>query len=117
MKENNKLIAEFMGRCGKEYPDMYWVNIEDTTWTTIDNMKFHKSWDWLMPVVEKIALMQWTWVQIIPDVLGKFPAKSSCYIETGVSRVDFKVSTEESTLIDATYKAVVEFIKWYNENK
>jgi hypothetical protein len=43
--ENNKLIAEFMG--------IDQVDI-DTWLETNSNLHYHTSWDWLMPVIEKI---------------------------------------------------------------
>lgn len=61
MKKSNKLIAEFMGRRGKTYPNLFWVNIEGVPWVEIKEMRFHNSWDWLMPVVMKISVLKsWT---------------------------------------------------------
>lgn len=57
--ECNKLIAEFMGRCGKVNKHLYWVNIPSVKWVTVEQMQFHTSWDWLIPVVEKIEK---TWI-------------------------------------------------------
>ena len=56
--KDNKLIAEFMGieldtesyRCGSKMTYEDWLNH-----STQKNMRFHESWDWLMPVVEKIG--------------------------------------------------------------
>lgn len=45
---NNKLIAEFMG-----YPNV--ANDEDKKDYLEDCVQYHSSWDWLMPVVEKIS--------------------------------------------------------------
>ena len=71
---NNKLIAEFMGLSGR------------------CNGKYDKSWDWLMPVVEK------------------------CY-ESGAE--ENEVGDITHALLDCdikeTYNAVVEFIKEYNK--
>lgn len=68
--ENNRLIAEFMALT-ERYPlwrqatvaPRYWVSqvfqgIEDPDGNDPllpEEMKFHTSWDWLMPVVEKIG--------------------------------------------------------------
>src|SRR5688500_4790362 len=77
IQEKNKLIAEFMGvidvlkmfgyndgfayRFDKpigsaldydEYGDVF-LSKEEDTWE-VDSMEFHSSWDWIMPVVEKI---------------------------------------------------------------
>jgi len=72
--EGNKLIAEFMGG------ERHWLNgmkepfTDDTIWgyydvgvnitstysgrpiALVNDLKYHTSWDWLMPVVEKIEL-------------------------------------------------------------
>lgn len=48
--ENNKLIAEFMGYDVK-HNKCYSPKYNDGT---ISPMQFHKSWDWLMPVVQTI---------------------------------------------------------------
>jgi hypothetical protein len=48
-QENNKLIAEFMN-----YPDL-------GTEGDFSYLKYHSSWDWLMPVLKKINL------QLNPD--------------------------------------------------
>lgn len=73
--ENNKLIAEFMG----------WDN-------GIIELKFHASWDWLMPVVEKIE-----------------------QVHEGVPQELMNVSLF-STIYDV-YKAVVKYIEWYNQKQ
>ena len=55
MKEN-KLIAEFMGLRINSYGD-YNIDQEimgfDMIVCSLTDTKFHTSWDWLMPVVEK----------------------------------------------------------------
>jgi len=48
MEQSNKLIAEFMG-----YPKV--ANDEDKKDYLRDCVKYHKSWDWLMPAVKKIV--------------------------------------------------------------
>ena len=65
--KDNKLIAEFMGAVGTpKYNPTEWdvyitgyldVDSDDENaqhFYTPDEMKYHTSWDWLMPVVEKI---------------------------------------------------------------
>ena len=50
---DNKLIAEFMEfkfSKGEYYRPLY--NSGD--WIPEDELQFHESWDWLMPVVDKI---------------------------------------------------------------
>jgi len=75
---NNKLIAEFMG-CRK-WPDRdgyvtKFGNINSAI-TTLIQLRFHKEWDWIMPVVDKICDYESvgdfeicnSWVQIIAAI-------------------------------------------------
>lgn len=65
---NNKLIAEFMGLGdGDKY---FSPTLEDAesvglgTHVYPDEMRYHASWDWLMPVLKKINL------RLHPDTYG-----------------------------------------------
>lgn len=92
--ENNKLIAEFM--------NVDQVDI-DTAIDEYGKLKYHLSWDWLMPVVRKI-------VEICcaeDDEIGAFESDQYTSI----------LETVPLGIIEDAYKVVVEFIKWYNENK
>lgn len=115
-KKGNVIIANFM---------------DDTigVW-----MAYHREWDWLMPVVEKIENIfrtkdripsfkisaQSVWFYL-PDHSVKiqfasertptaFYEVAGCYSEA-VEKVKF------DTKIEAVYYVVVKFIEWYNENK
>ena len=90
--ENNKLIAEFMGLSIKEgvcyytdEDDMFPMGIE----VEEPYLPYDDSWDWLMPVVERIE-------QVIQ----------------GVASAEVHLSIYST--IDEVYQAVVEFIKEYN---
>ena len=86
-EEKNRMIAEFMGHKGYEiFP--------------ID-AKYHTSWDWLMPVVAKIAQASFNHVELGERII---------HVESG-----FLYGGSMS--IHRIYKRVVEFIEWYNENK
>ena len=91
-QENNKLIAEFMGLSIKEgvcyytdEDDMFPMGIE----VEEPYLPYDDSWDWLMPVVERIE-------QVFQGV---------AYAEVHLSLY---------STIDEVYQAVVEFIKEYN---
>jgi len=88
IEENNTLIAVFM--------DVDQVDID--TWLE-DNkeLKYHLSWDWLMPVVERITIGEAELSQEGSFKLGKVYNK--------LTDVD----------LNGVYNTVVEFIKWYNE--
>tara|TARA_R110002072_G_scaffold17176_2_gene65696 strand:- start:122 stop:397 length:276 start_codon:yes stop_codon:yes gene_type:complete len=85
---DNKLIAEFMDwtPCDSNDNTMY-ANPQDHSdaWST-DEMRFHESWDWLMPVIEEIDHLQRERIQSIEDALS-------------------------TRCIGDVYNAVVEFIK------
>ena len=112
------LIAEFMGY--KVMKENDFLNYNYPKNTNLDNimidvaMTYHKSWDWLMPVVEKIeglAIEKYNPIKV--EING-----TSTYIKKA-SEPRFNISRAYSvkSRIQATHKAVVEFIKWYNENK
>jgi hypothetical protein len=54
--ENNKLIADFMGmeHCYRPYGDGFMEVKENDSCVELEDLQYHESWDWLMPVVEKI---------------------------------------------------------------
>jgi hypothetical protein len=107
--ENNKLIAEFMGAesvVGVEYGII--LTNPTRKETTLSSLAYHTSWDWLMPVVEKIESLGFEFFIVENRSKVKHNTDHSidvlCYLEGG-------------SKIDITYQTVVEFIKWYNQNK
>ena len=110
MKEN-KLIAEFMGM---QHTDIGWYDNDEVLQlqdNTFDDLEFHESWDWLMPVVEKIEST------LDDDGYGNnvLIESSSCTILSGNDGSVVIGFTEGITKREATYKAVVEFINQYNK--
>lgn len=63
--------------------------------------KYHTSWDWLMPVVEKIAEMG----------MSGYEDNNIELVEQGGKVAGLQVCMG----IERVYQAVVEFIKWYNQ--
>jgi len=114
--EGNKLIAEFdnkkwdiennRGRVG--------LFVLDSDAEIAYELDYHSSWDWLMPVVEKIQHLE-----------NKLPVRIDfqIYLLGAVElHIDYKrvfgmSAFEPGTLINAVYEGVIEFIKWYNEQK
>lgn len=144
---NNILIAEFMG--GKVKSESI-LNIKDNEifipfhgvcdlGNSGKGLKYHNSWDWLMPVVEKIETTHFTFKNYVNHYAEKKDLKSSdAWILTSYdNREEFKgwdVNIELESLskqfcstkgenpryqtkIEATYNVVVDFIKFYNENR
>jgi hypothetical protein len=129
--ENNKLIAEFMGaEIEENYKQYPWTWDDDYPNPRIriritlpldtlpksqkfgvyyvEGLQYHTDWNWLMPVVEKIDL-------ILPDDNLVTISFNRCLIEWFEKGITFEGLG--NTRIEATYKAVVEFIIFYNENK
>ncbi|MCK9544999.1 MAG: hypothetical protein M0R03_23535 [Novosphingobium sp.] len=71
------------------------------------NLEFHSSWDWLMPVVEKIEKLQYTC-----DICSTHLHKNMVSIGTISGKQCVRVI--EDLKIKAVWTAVIEFIKWYN---
>jgi hypothetical protein len=118
---DNELIAEFMGFswCETDH-DKFWnpLNAPQATpeaWEYHTNHldQFRTSWDWLMPVVEKIESVR---------------AEDDLYFSVEINRNGCRIYRSWTTSQDkhfgwhqtgnklrSTYAAVVEFIKWYNK--
>lgn len=96
--EGNRLIAEFEGRINKL---CHYNN-------TSSPYNYEKSWDWIMPVVERIDSR----TPYDPCVTIEYNWCSIKMLNGG-----FNIEVVGNSRIEATYKAVVEFIKWYNKNK
>lgn len=98
--QGNKLIARFMG--GKQYPIGKWWHLPNTSgYVTTGKLKYHTSWDWLMPVVQKIRDM--------PMIKGLVLAQTSYWenILEALTVVE----------IDTLFLAVIAFITWYNSQQ
>jgi len=112
--ENNKLIAEFMGV--KESDELYkghptfvgdhlrraGLPFHSIMGNCIDNPPFHSSWDWLMPVVKKIR-------EVVNEKLSFADFDDHRGLEQRLNPYTYNIKS--------IHKGVVEFIKWYNENK
>lgn len=104
--EGNKILAEFMGRCGKRNKNLYWVNIPGVLWVAVDEMKFHSSWDWLMPVVEKIESLNYS-TEIYS--MGSYNHRMVVYSSGAIVNQSELMESK----IKSVFTACVEFAKWY----
>lgn len=102
--EGNKLIAEFMTGKSKKSKVFFDLNC------CANDLKYHSSWDWLMPVVEKIELDNSAVVINNNECMIVHYGKPDESIEKDFS----KTFTSGNTKIETTWIAVVEFIKFYN---
>lgn len=127
--EKNRLIAEFMGAkpCTDYYgtPDTHVQFNENevpekfTSYPVWHNqwLKYNKSWDWLMPVVEKIESTPQKSIRVqisgyLCDIIQtkRDPSKK----ENGGFEDILLVSNKHNDKIFLVWKSVVEFIKLEN---
>ena len=95
---DNKLIAEFIAPLG--------LRTRYGGYMPENEMRYDTSWDWLMPVVQKIENLGYE--LIIAESRCKINHNTDHSIEEAIN-IDIIGSK-----IEATYQAVVEFIKEYN---
>lgn len=97
-KTENEIIAEFMGfsKCVTEHDTFWKENGEEYTINSWDfhNLPFDTSWDWLMPVVEKIEIT----------------IRDTKWIKGAWSITDLPITTKK----EEVYKYAMDFIKWFN---
>jgi len=78
----------------------------------VSELKYHASWDWLMPVVDKIESIHEESNGVKYFLYDIDITQHSCRIDSiGIHMGGF------NSKIEATYAAVLAFIEWYNENK
>jgi len=117
--ENNKLIAEFLGFETYEANGYINVHYSDNNVRTLQDTHYQTDWNWLMEVVEKIESLKNNY--FIFDI-STFNVDIFCLnTDNTIIRVRGHFSKlnngKELNKIEATYKACILFIKWYNENK
>ncbi len=115
MKTDNEIIAEFMDH---DVPKEY-LNGSDL------NNTYKNSWDWLMPVVEKISQHVYE-ERTESDGDETLTHKDTAFTRTfGMTsyagmrmvRINRSPLFEAETLIEASYLAVVDWIQRFNETK
>jgi len=121
IKENGILIALFMGAeyyndDTKEFPSGYYMHnefegLEPKDWC------FHYSWNWLMPVVDKIETIEDFRfdIQIQNDKCIIFDT-TVIHPTYNEPRIIVSIILAGEKII-AVYEAVIEFIKLYNNEK
>ena len=114
--KNNVLIAEFMGmKLGEDHTNdnMYYDDAENLhPPTPINELKFNSSWDWLMPVVEKIENFIFDENNSYNVTIG---STNYCVIQDSNGDTIEIIKDNGNSKLDTTYQAVVEFINQLNK--
>jgi len=120
--ENNRIIALFMG-AKPYYLDndvLTYPMMENpaqsknlTTTHHVNDLRYHLSWEWIMPVIEKIEQL---YKKSFPN---NEDFKRIFFEEKKLPNAEFMnvIALPLSTSIDEVYKEVIKFITWYNNKK
>lgn len=120
-QEGNKLIAEFMGwKCeySKQTNGETYFIIErgEKLEYPIEHLQYHSSWDWLMPVVEKIEGLGFD-----TAVCGISVGEENiieCLISPVIKNNNIEVHIKQSgEKIKILWQSIILFIQWYNTQK
>jgi hypothetical protein len=121
--ESNKLIALFMGYSEDEIQAEDWCGcnvLAECQFTGEKQMtaaNYHTSWDWLMPVVEKIEGMgYYSW--IVYSLYDKIGLSYQMCIGKLENRNCHAIAVEygSQSKIQTAYQAVLQFIQWFNQH-
>ena len=127
--EGNKLIAEFMGffprtdlhtegalfmqapiSKGATHSSCYIVDKSLDKHDEFLELEYHTSWDWLMPVVEKIRNDHF----IVIEIYGDFSV-AEIIKDRDLPAPERTIYSEHKDSITAVYGAVIQFITWYKQ--
>jgi hypothetical protein len=127
--KTNKIIAEFMdcnynSQISDICADLYnsgsrSIEIMNGVEPLVPYDHYNNSWEWLMPVVEKIESIK----DDHHGYFGVYISSNSCTIQGTNLRLDEPMaelpiyfnSITLNTKFESTFKMVVNFIKWYNK--
>jgi len=102
--EFNKLIGDFDDTLTDAYPisQFFKRNEDEIIWCTKHQFKYHRTWEWIMPVLEKIS------------------KNYSCLISNDSGQwqilIDIaSVNVVGDNLFEVVYESIIKFLKWYNK--
>lgn len=106
----DQLIADFIGerlpKSTLQGATQQWkFTFCDGFYPDFANMHFKDKWDWLMPVVDKIESMGYF------VMINRW---TSVYTGSDGNRIQI-TTVEGPSKITNTYQAILQFIRWYNE--
>ena len=112
INKGNKLIAKFMDFIELDCKFYCKFNfIETTTFPAL--MSFNKSWDWIMPVVERIQLLGFN-IEISNNYVHIYDISTYSEITEDVESIYLSLSPDIPLILNL-YEGIVTFIKWFNK--
>jgi len=124
--------CEIVSNMYTECPGYDWDYIDGTHYLLFfdGDLLYDKSWDWLMPVMEKMSspLIVKVWgtyrsiegedVQLIVHQNVRTTRYVALNLEYGRRFKEFmEYKKDGETMFEPCYRVVIKFIKWYNEHK
>ncbi len=112
--EGNKIIAKFMDGVYCEYPDKIFpgefgyrfpAEIQNSSWWNEKSLKYHSSWDWIMPVWKKIGGKMYEIRRTVSGEEYQRAAVLTQHVLKAFQKAD----------IDSAFLWIVESVKWYNQ--
>jgi outer membrane phospholipase A len=109
---------QWMNKVGITMVGHYYVDVDNDEWVHCEDVNYDKSWDALMPVVEKIEAMEWCIrIENWPKKF-KSPYKELYSVWMWLDPEECpEIQTYSDSKIEAVYNAVYQFITWYNSQK
>jgi len=110
--ENNKIIAEFMGMSYYEkflFEGWYKNNEHNQRVCNYEDLKYNSSWDWIIPVIEKIESIG------ACVIIGRFFCEIK-YSDPLNDSIYFDNRMASGLKINAINAAALNFILWSNKN-
>lgn len=111
IEQMNEAIARFMGGTRVLHPeqrffneDFYGYVCHDGRWWNEKCLKYHTSWDWIVPVYKKIKGMH---LDILKQSFVMAYMHAAGPMNSAWSFVD----------IEKLHKGIYQFITWYNQQK
>lgn len=110
ISEGNKLIAEFIGFPTTKKEIGFAGGREERIVNR--TLLYHSSWDWLMPVVEKIESFDCKYIDCIFKI-----ERYQCKVYYNTVYMIYDRSNIGTSKINSVWIAAIRFIKWYNINQ
>lgn len=114
---DNRSIAEFMG-CKVDDDGFPYLDVELENGVVkmypYGDLRYHTSWDALMPVVEKIEGLGSNDEERYNVLIELDIAEITVYVDGEITK---QFECMGATKIDAVYQAVIQFIEWYNQQQ
>ncbi len=115
IEKTNELIAEFM-ELEIWGPGFFAGYVYKENLYHFDQLKFHSSWDWLMAVVDKVENLGYFTLITESRIQISFNDKNK-FQRNIVNLWQGEASNSYKTKMQGLYKAVIKFIKWYNDER